>query len=201
MIHPAWIMFPYFAQQWRPLWGHHAQHWLHSECFHKEGSVSQIIIEWTFPKKSGNGHLTGKNNRGLHSHVLRSHGGVISTRHSRNVQSYILAFNHGSATKYVVLLNISILWLSWCGWYWYLWFEYLEQEMIVALIMMKMWSAPCWLGWYINTFEKGMAAHSSIPAWRIPMDRGAWQATVLGVTKSWTQLSDKAQSIQMNTFI
>ena len=23
-----------------------------------------------------------------------------------------------------------------------------------------------------------------------PMDRGAWQATVRGVTKSWTQLSD-----------
>ena len=23
-----------------------------------------------------------------------------------------------------------------------------------------------------------------------PMDRGAWQATVLGIVKSWTQLSD-----------
>ena len=38
--------------------------------------------------------------------------------------------------------------------------------------------------------EKEMATHSSILAWRIPMDRGAWQATVHGVTKSWTQLSD-----------
>ena len=35
-----------------------------------------------------------------------------------------------------------------------------------------------------------MATHSSILAWRIPMDRGAWQATVPGVTKNWTQLSD-----------
>ena len=26
--------------------------------------------------------------------------------------------------------------------------------------------------------EEGMATHSSILAWRIPMDRGAWQATV-----------------------
>ena len=25
-------------------------------------------------------------------------------------------------------------------------------------------------------------------AWRIPMDRGAWWATVYRVTKSWTQL-------------
>ena len=27
-------------------------------------------------------------------------------------------------------------------------------------------------------------------AWRIPMDRGAWQATVRGVAKSQTRLSD-----------
>ena len=29
-----------------------------------------------------------------------------------------------------------------------------------------------------DTLEKGMATHSSILAWRIPMDRGAWWATV-----------------------
>ena len=32
--------------------------------------------------------------------------------------------------------------------------------------------------------------HSSILAWRTPLDRGAWCATVHGVAKSWTQLSD-----------
>ena len=37
--------------------------------------------------------------------------------------------------------------------------------------------------------EKEMATHSSILAGRIPMDRGAWQASVHGVTKSRTQLS------------
>ena len=37
---------------------------------------------------------------------------------------------------------------------------------------------------------EGMATHSSILAWRIPMERGAWQATVDGVTKSQTRLSD-----------
>ena len=36
--------------------------------------------------------------------------------------------------------------------------------------------------------EKEMATYSSILAWRIPMDRGAWQATVHGVAKSWTRL-------------
>ena len=34
-----------------------------------------------------------------------------------------------------------------------------------------------------------MATHSSILAWRIPMDRGAWWATVYGVTKSQTGLT------------
>ena len=37
--------------------------------------------------------------------------------------------------------------------------------------------------------EKEMAAHSSILAWRTPMDRGAWRATIHGVTKSRTWLS------------
>ena len=35
-----------------------------------------------------------------------------------------------------------------------------------------------------------MATHSSILAWRIPMGRGAWRATVHGVAKSQTRLSD-----------
>ena len=35
-----------------------------------------------------------------------------------------------------------------------------------------------------------MATHSSILAWGNPMDRGAWQATVHAVAKSWTQLSN-----------
>ena len=41
------------------------------------------------------------------------------------------------------------------------------------------------LGWE-DALEEGMATHSSNLAWRIPMDRGAWQATVHGVTESDT---------------
>ena len=44
-----------------------------------------------------------------------------------------------------------------------------------------------------DPLEEGLATHSSILAWRIPTDRGAWQATVHGVTKSQTQLSNSAQ--------
>ena len=35
---------------------------------------------------------------------------------------------------------------------------------------------------------EGMATHCSILAWRIPMDRGAWWATVHRVAKSHTSL-------------
>ena len=38
------------------------------------------------------------------------------------------------------------------------------------------------LGWE-DPLEEEMATHSSILAWRIPMDRGAWQAIVHGVQR------------------
>ena len=55
-----------------------------------------------------------------------------------------------------------------------------------------MWEA--WvqsLGWE-NLLEEGTATHSNILAWR--MDREAWQATVHGVAKRQTRLSDEAHS-------
>ena len=39
------------------------------------------------------------------------------------------------------------------------------------------------VGWE-DPLEEGMATHSSTLAWKIPMDRGAWRATVPGVPKS-----------------
>ena len=45
--------------------------------------------------------------------------------------------------------------------------------------------------WYIHTMEYYSAIKRNL-AWRIPMDRGAWWATVHVVTKSWTQLNDQA---------
>ena len=49
--------------------------------------------------------------------------------------------------------------------------------------MQEMWIPP--LGWE-DPLEEGMAVHSSILAWRIPMDRGASWATVHGVSESQT---------------
>ena len=39
------------------------------------------------------------------------------------------------------------------------------------------------LGWK-DPLQEGMATHSSILTWRIPIDGGAWRATVCGVAKS-----------------
>ena len=39
-----------------------------------------------------------------------------------------------------------------------------------------------------DSLEESMATHSSVLAWRIRMDGGAWLATVHGVTKRQTQL-------------
>ena len=47
-----------------------------------------------------------------------------------------------------------------------------------------------------DPLEEGMAPHSSILAWRTPMNREAWQATVLRVTKSQTQ-----QHIAIYTYV
>ena len=41
------------------------------------------------------------------------------------------------------------------------------------------------LGWE-DSLEKEMVTHSSILAWRIPMDGGTWLATVHGIAESDT---------------
>ena len=46
-------------------------------------------------------------------------------------------------------------------------------------VMQETWVRS--LGW--EDLEEGTATHSSILAWRIPMERGAWQATVYGVAE------------------
>ena len=46
--------------------------------------------------------------------------------------------------------------------------------------MWKTWVRS--LGWE-DPLEESMATHSNILAWRIPMDRGAWWATVHMVTE------------------
>ena len=43
---------------------------------------------------------------------------------------------------------------------------------------------PGSISWWEAPLEEGMATHSSILAWRMPVGRGAWWAAVHGVTES-----------------
>ena len=55
------------------------------------------------------------------------------------------------------------------------------------------------LGWE-DPLEEVMATHFSILAWTVSMDRGAWRATVRGVAKSWTRLSDYLSDTELLKF-
>ena len=54
------------------------------------------------------------------------------------------------------------------------------------------------LGWE-DPLEEGMAAHSSILAWRIPMDRGAWRATVMDCKELDT--TERLSTAQIHTYV
>ena len=58
--------------------------------------------------------------------------------------------------------------------------QYSCASLVVQMVMNLTAMRETWvrsLGWE-DPLEEGMATHSSILAWRIPMDRGARQATV-----------------------
>ena len=71
-----------------------------------------------------------------------------------------------------------------------------HRESRASLLAQTIKSPPVmWETWvqslvWEDRLEDGMATHSSILGWGIPMDRGTWWATVLGVTKSWTCLDN-----------
>ena len=65
----------------------------------------------------------------------------------------------------------------------YSWASLVAQTVKCLPAMWETWIRS--LGWE-DPLEGGMAAHSSILAWRILMDRGAWQATVHAIAKSQT---------------
>ena len=75
----------------------------------------------------------------------------------------------------------------------------LGAQMVKNLCAMReLWVRS--LGWE-DPLEEDMATHSSILAWRIPVDRGAWWAAVHGVAESRTRLSDQAQHRTHGWFI
>ena len=69
-----------------------------------------------------------------------------------------------------------------------LWDTSLVAQMVKNLpAMWETWVQS--MGWE-DPLQESMATHSSILAWRIAMDREAWQTTVHCVAKSQTQLGN-----------
>ena len=62
----------------------------------------------------------------------------------------------------------------------------LQASLVVQMVKNPPAMQATWvrsLGWE-NPLEEGMATHSSILAWRIPMEQRAWLATVYDVAKT-----------------
>ena len=76
-------------------------------------------------------------------------------------------------------------------------FKALHLEVVLLVVQMGKTLPAMWVTWVQSLgqgdpLEEGMATHSSILAWSVPMDREDWQATVHGVVKSWTRLGNSA---------
>ena len=69
----------------------------------------------------------------------------------------------------------------------YSWASLVTQTVKTLSEMQETWVQ--FLGWG-NPLEESMTTHTSILAWRIPTDKGSWQATIHGVANSLTQLRD-----------
>ena len=132
--------------------------------------------------------------------------------------SFEQSAHYVNSLKYNVFLSLTALKSLFCHWllelfgslYWYLvsfgpheskcpflslffskycflWASLVAQMVKNLPAMQETW---VWsLGWG-DPLEEAMATHSSILAWRIPIDRGAWQTTFHGVAKSPTWLSN-----------
>ena len=76
------------------------------------------------------------------------------------------------------------------------WLQYSWVSLVAQIVKNPPAMRETWvwsLGWE-DPLEEGMATHSSILAWRIPMVREAWRTTVRGVTNSQAWQSDWAHS-------
>ena len=91
---------------------------------------------------------------------------------SGTVSLQAVGYKHERPRKQHTSMDFSSLLTSWAS--------LVAQMVRNPPAMQETWVRS--LGWE-DPLKEGMATHSSIPAWRIPIDRGAWWAIV---TKSQT---------------
>ena len=73
--------------------------------------------------------------------------------------------------------------------------EYIQGSLVAQTVknLPEMPETWVWSPGWEDPLEEAMATHSSILAWRIPMDEGAWWAKVHEVAKNQTRLSNQTQ--------
>ena len=106
---------------------------------------------------------------------------------SINGEEFFLRMNHISECYHVLYKRCTDeIWdfLSW----WYLHGTSLVAQMVKNLP--AVWETQVWALSLKDSLEKEIATYSQYSCLENSMDRGAWQATVYGVTKSRTQLSN-----------
>ena len=94
-------------------------------------------------------------------------------------------------------MNTKWEWWGWDDlgvWNWHIYTTIYKMRNLSNRSVIKnlpaMWETQVqFLGWE-DPLEKGTATNTSILNWKIPWTEELGWATVLGVTKSWTQLSD-----------
>ena len=97
---------------------------------------------------------------------------MVTSSQGMHARAHLIAPSRSTTRRY--LGDVQAVLGSWCSMMW----ASLVTQMVKNLP--AMWETWVWsMGWE-DTLEEGMATHTSILAWRIPMDRGAWRTTVLG---------------------
>ena len=74
-----------------------------------------------------------------------------------------------------------------------MWASLVDQLVKNLPAMRETW---VWSQGWENLLEEGLATHSSILAWRVPMDGEAWRTAVPGVAKNWTDWATKHSKAQ-----
>ena len=94
---------------------------------------------------------------------------LLSWQMGENLSKTLLIYNNWLTQLYVLIYNsLNLCVQPWSRW------AFLVAQMVRNLpAMWEIWVRP--LSWE-DTLEEGVATHSSRLVWRIPMDRGAWQA-------------------------
>ena len=137
-----------------------------------------MVLSWYMPRCGVAGSYGSSKSQSIHwivSSIDRKRK-VPKESSSTNAANVFCKFSSLPSPKALVSVYMSLYWGR----------VSLVAQMVKNLPAMQKTRVQS-LGWE-DSPRRGSATHSSILAWRIPMDRGAWRAPVHSVAKSQTQL-------------